>query len=64
MRFLVPVLLMLLVLQVAGCKALNDVTGFEEEFGPFVSPGNNTVIEPTCSLPMDRDTSDWRNILC
>lgn len=54
MRFLVPVLFILFLLQMAGCKALNDVTGFEEEFGPFISSGNNTVpAPPACSLPFD-----------
>lgn len=55
---------MLLVLQAAGCKALNDVTGFEEEFGPFVSPGNHSGQGPTiCDLPLDRDTSGFIPVL-
>lgn len=64
MNFLILGLFSLFLLQLAGCKALNDVTGFEEEFGPFVSPGNNTVPQPTiCALPLDRDTSGFNPVL-
>lgn len=57
-------ILVLGFLQLSGCKALNDVTGFEEEFGPFVSPGNNAVPGPSlCAQPLDRDTSGFTPVL-
>ena len=60
MNFLILGLFSLILFQIVGCKALNDVSGFEEEFGPFVSPGNNTVPEPiSCSHPLDFHPSKY-----
>lgn len=64
MNFLILGLFSLVLFQMVGCKALNDVSGFEEEFGPFVSPGNNTVSPPAiCEIPLDRDTSGFNPVL-